>query len=412
MSSFQTDAAPTPSSTRELFSHVSPQAWGALALISVGHVLMALNWYNVAASFGLLDEEFGTGLPALALLISAFLLGYGAMHIPAGVIATRIGIRRTIALGLIFQGITAAVSGLVSSYEALLVVRILCGASASLFAGIAIAGVSVWFTGRAHAFALGTISAAYSVGVTLGLYLGADLAHRWGWRPALVVCGLLGVLGGAITWLLYRSPVGLEKLHGGALVLDEVRAVLRSRGLWLYGLSFAGGYGAYFAAAQLLGQYAGAHRAFGPDAVGLAMLLIGLGGIPGSLFTGWLSDRLRSRGPVLTVLIVLLGLALISIPFTGESWFWLPAFVVGFTFNGSFGIWETAPAERLNVPVEHLGTAVGVMLTITAVGGFLIPWLFGLIADAAGFSSAWIFAGVVTIAGAGLIVGGPARRSA
>lgn len=375
-----------------------PRRWAVLTVVSLGFVLMTLNWFNIAPAFGPVSGEFHVGISRVALLISAFVAGYGICHIPAGLLCTRLGLRRTLVLGLMVEGVTAALSGLAGDYGQLMVLRIICGVGASTYAGIGIAAVSVWFAGRAHGFALGVVSATFSVGAALGLYVWSDVVGAFGWRDALILGGLLCVLGGLAVGLVYRVPPGSGNLAGVSLSRKVVRETLRNPVLWGYGLTFLGGYGAYFAASQLIGTYGGQGRHFSGGAIGFASLVIGLAGIPGSITAGWLSDRLGRRRPVILAMVVLQAIGLLLIPLAGADWFWLPAFIVGFAFNGCFAVWSTVPAEDQSVSPQNIATAVGLMLSLAAVGGFALPWLFGLIVPVRGYDKAWVFLGVVTLA--------------
>ncbi len=370
--------------------------WVMLVVLSLGFVMMTLNWFDLAPAFGPISGEFDVEIPQVALLISAFVAGYGICHIPAGLLSTRVGLRRTLVIGLALEGVTAVLSGLATGYTQLMVLRIICGIGASIYAGIGIAAVSVWFAGRAHAFALGVVSATFSLGAALGLYIWADVTGAIGWRQALVAGGALAVAVAALIGAVYRVPPGTGNLAGVRVTREAVRQTLGNRMLWMYGVAFLGGYGAYFAASQLVGGYGADERHFAT--AGVASLMIGLAGIPGSVFAGWVSDRLGSRRPVFLAMVLLQALGLLLIPVAGEAWFWLPPLVVGFAFNGAFAVWQTVAGEDRSVAPENIGTAIGLMLTITAVGGFALPWAFGLIVPAAGYGAAWVFICVATFA--------------
>lgn len=47
---------------------------------------------------------------------------------------------------------------------------------------------------------------------------------------------------------------------------------------------------------------------------------------------------------------------------------------------------------------ENISTAIGLMLTIGAARGFLLPWGFGLLVPTAGYDAAWAMLGLVTLA--------------
>src|SRR5450755_3966899 len=82
----------------------SSYRWPMLAVVSLGIVALTLNWFDVATAFPLIGAEFKVGLGSLGLLISLYIVGYGLTHIPGGVLATKIGMKRTLVLGLLVQG--------------------------------------------------------------------------------------------------------------------------------------------------------------------------------------------------------------------------------------------------------------------------------------------------------------------
>src|SRR5262249_42617183 len=114
----------------------------------------------------------------------------------------------------------------------------------------------------------------------------------------------------------------------------------------------------------------------------------------GSTLAGWLSDRAGSRRPYVIGCLVLQAIGLALIPVC-SGLLWLPALVIGFGFNGCFAVFQSTAGENPDVSVEHIGTAVGLMLTISAVGGFAVPWAFGVLVVSAGYPVAWSFLAVV-----------------
>src|SRR6202167_3958652 len=92
-------------------AEAGPRRWGMLAVISLGIVALTLNWFDVATAFPLIGREFHVGLGPLSLLISLYIVGYGLSHIPGGMLATRIGMKKTIAIALLVQGLAGIMSG-------------------------------------------------------------------------------------------------------------------------------------------------------------------------------------------------------------------------------------------------------------------------------------------------------------
>lgn len=371
--------------------------WVMLGVLALGFSAFTFNWFVMPSAFAGIGEEFTVGVPDLALMISVFVLGYAIMHVPAGFIAVRFGLCRTMVAGLALEGILTAAAGLAPGPTSMLVLRLAAGVAASVFAGIAISAASVWFREREHALAMGVVSAAFSVGVAVGLYVWAPVMASVGWRAGLGLAGAAAVAVAVLLGLVYRVPSGADTLSGIRLTREAARVVFRNRTLWRYSFAFLVGYGGYFVVAQLIGTYAG-DQGYSASSASIAALLAGVGGLPGSLIAGWLADRTGTRLGWFVGFVALQAVGTFLIPFAGESWIWLAAFLVGFAFNGSFALWQTVPADEADLPPEHVATAAGLMLTIGGVGGFLVPWVFGLVVSALGYGWAWTIVGVGTAA--------------
>ncbi len=74
--------------------------WAMLGVISLGILALTLNWFDVATAFPLIGAQFNVGLGPLSYLISLYIVGYGLTHIPGGMLATAIGMKKTLVLGL------------------------------------------------------------------------------------------------------------------------------------------------------------------------------------------------------------------------------------------------------------------------------------------------------------------------
>ncbi|MFI0351233.1 nitrate/nitrite transporter [Actinomadura sp. 9N407] len=369
--------------------------WFMLAIVSAGFVAMTVNWFNISTGFGAIGEEFGVAIPDVAFLISIFVAAYGILHIPGGLLATKWGLRRTLALGLAIEAVGSLLSATATSFEMLVVWRALAGVGASIFAAVGIAAVSVWFRDHQHALALGVSSAAFSVGTALGLYTWADITAATSWRTSVVTGGVLCLAVAALSALCFRVPRGLDSLTGVHLTREGLKKTLVNKEIWLFGLAFFGAYGSYLGASQLISGY-GADRAFPDGQIAAAAFLIGIAGVPGSIAAGWLADRYLTPRILFMIGAVLEAVFLMSVPFAGPGTFWIPALGIGFMFNFVFAIWQTVPGSIRSIAPENIGTAVGLMLTISAAGGFVLPWAFGLIVDGPGYTAAWIFLGVVS----------------
>jgi predicted MFS family arabinose efflux permease len=314
-------------------------------------------------------------------------------------LATRIGMKRTLVIGLTLEGLAGIASGLCQNYLELATVRVVAGIGASMFIAVGFGAVSIWFERHETTLALGVAGgAAFSIGAAIGLYLWSYLAEAVGWRTALPIAGAFGLVSAAVTALAFHTPTHARTLGGVAITLAGLRESLANRQLWIYGVALLGAYGAYFTASQLLAEYAVSVRHLPTAWASLLSAMIGLAGIPGSIIGGAVTDRWQATRAVVIAPLLLMGVALALIPVVPVPMLWVIAILFGALEIFSFAAWSSVPARVAKVRHENIGTAIGLMLTITAVGGFTVPAIFGRIVPHSGYPTAWLFLGVVTAA--------------
>ncbi len=373
--------------------------WGMLAVISLGIFALTLNWFDVATAFPLIGGEFHVGLGSLSYLISLYIVGYGLSHIPGGMLATRIGMKRTLVLGLLVQGLAGVMSGLSYNYTELAFFRVASGIGGSVFIAMGTAAVFVWFRERDVTFALGiTGGAAFSAGAAFALYVWVYVQRATSWHTSLVLAGVFELLVMVVTLVTFHVPDGNPSLGGARFDRAALQASLGSRDLWVYGVALLGGYGAYFTTSQLFSEYVTTDRHFDPASGGLLSAVILLAGIPGSLLGGYCADRSRNlRMFVFIPLVVVSGL-LILIPVVPDQALWALGIAIGFFLIFGFAAWLAVPARVSNIEHQFIGTATGLMLALAAVGGFFIPIIFGHLVPHTSFDTGWVFLAIVSFA--------------
>lgn len=377
----------------------SSHRWPMLAVVSLGIVALTLNWFDVATAFPLIGAEFKVGLGSLSLLISLYIVGYGLTHIPGGVLATKIGMKRTLVLGLLVQGAAGVMSGLSHSYVELAIFRIASGVGGSVFVAMTAASMVVWFREKEVTFALGvTGGAAFSAGAALALYVWLYVQRSVGWHTSMVLGGVFELLVAVVTVAAFRLPEGGHSLGGLKFDRAALRSALMTRDLWVYGIALLGGYGAYFTTSQLFSQYVTTDRHFDPSAGGLLSALILLAGIPGSVLGGHLADRSTNLRMFVVGPLVTVAALLALIPVAPNILLWPLGIGIGFFLIFGFAAWLAVPSRVSNIRAEHIGSAVGLMLTLAAIGGFFIPIIFGHLVPHTSYGAGWVFLAVVSAA--------------
>jgi len=373
--------------------------WSMLAVVSLGIVALTLNWFDVATAFPLVGKEFHVGLGSLSFLISLYIVGYGLSHVPGGMLATRIGMKRVLVLGLLVQGLAGVMSGLSYNYTELALFRVVSGVGGSVFVAMGTAAMFVWFDEKDLTLALGiTGGAAFSAGAGFALYVWVYVQDATSWHTSLVLAGIFELLVMVLTAVTFHVPDCYPLLGGAKFDRAAIRASLASRDLWIYGVALLGGYGAYFTTSQLFSEYVTSVRHFAPSTGGLLSALILLAGIPGSLLGGFFADRSKNLKMYVFVPLIVVSLLLVLIPVVPNQTLWALGIAIGFFLIFGFAAWLAVPARVSHIEHQFIGTAAGLMLALAAIGGFFIPIIFGHLVSHTSFNTGWFFLAIVSFA--------------
>lgn len=370
--------------------------WLIVALAALGQAVVSLNWYGITVGLQEIGSALDASLSQQALLTAAFTLAFGILPILGGILIAKRGLRPALTASLVLLGIAAVISAMSPSYEILLLTRIVCGVGAGVFAGAAPAASNVLFNQhRNQALATGVTLAGFSLGIVLGLYVWTYVTAVVGWRWAIGIPGIFSLLTAGIIFTLTKKSVVGRAAHA-AESSAGLRRTFSNRALWMYGIAFLGAYGAMVTASQLLTGY-GLVRGFAEGDISLALLVFSVAGIPVSLVGGWVSDRLGKPIPVFIVGAVTVGPLVTLLAIVDSNWLWVLMLAISVA---SFGCWSplfAIPSTIKGIVAEDFGAAIGLLLTLSAVGGFILPYGFGWIVELTNYSVGWISVGAISV---------------
>ncbi|HEY7631191.1 MAG TPA: MFS transporter [Thermoleophilaceae bacterium] len=313
------------------------------------------------------SHRFELSKSAAGVLAGAYAAGTLIGSIPGGWLTARLGVRRTVLIGLSMMIASSVAFGFAHSVETLDIARFVqgVGGAASWAAGLA------WLMARAPATRrgelIGTALAAAIAGGLLGPVLGTAASQT---SPKLVfsLVGLLGV--GLCFWTLTEPappPTGGESF---AAFRPALRDQSVARGMWLTTLG-ALLFGTLGVLAPLRMDHLGASEV----AVGASFLLAAAAAATTSPIVGRLSDRIGWRKPVFVGLCISAVWALI-LPLA-ES----PAvlFVLIVVADPFFGLSYPAAGAMISHGAEGAGLDQGYAFAL-----FNIAWAGGQVVGDAG----------------------------
>jgi FSR family fosmidomycin resistance protein-like MFS transporter len=341
--------------------------------------------------------EFGLSFAQVGLLKTLYTGGMASFQLPASILAERRGEARLLAAGTAVTALGFLIAGLTGGFVALLV----CLAAAGLGSGcqhpLSSSLVARAYETGPRRTALGTYNFSGDLGKVAAPALVA-LALPWlGWRGAVQAYAVVGLAGAAaILVLLGRLDAGRRPAAapagGGAgreagSGIRDVRAFTAISAIHVIDNSTRTGFLTFLPFLLI------AKGATVPS-VGLALMLVFIGGAVGKFACGALADRvgvirtvvvteLVTGGGILLLLTLPLAACLLALP------------VLGVALNGTSSVLYGSVADLVSTGRRARSYAVFYTLGIGASA--LSPFVYGLLSDWGGVRLTLTVVGIVVL---------------
>ena len=146
---------------------------------------------------------------ALGILTGAFFIAFACNQVPAGMLIDRYGPRSTISMLLFVALAGAAAFASASSFEVMVLARVLMGLGCSGIMMAAFIVCSRWFAARNFTLLISVLLAISNAGVLLATAPMASAVDAIGWRGTFWVTAVITVLAAATVYLRVRdAPPG------------------------------------------------------------------------------------------------------------------------------------------------------------------------------------------------------------
>src|SRR5438445_1511012 len=197
-----------PAPTRGTTMTPSSSAWRTLALTSVAVFVVSLDGTVLFVAFPAIRATFAhVSAAQLSWVLNAYIIVFGALLVPAGRIADRVGRKRVFLLGLGLFSAASALCGVAPSPGMLIAARALQALGAALLLPSSLALVLHAFPAARPARAVALWGAVGALAAAIGPSPGSLIIQSWGWR-----------------WVFYINvPVGIAAVVRGNKLLRESR---------------------------------------------------------------------------------------------------------------------------------------------------------------------------------------------
>ncbi len=327
-------------------------------------------------------------------------LYFGAMlaSSPAGWLTDRLGVKKLILLCQGFMGVSVVLFSLIENYLAAITLAFLMGLGYGMVNPPTTKGIMLLVDRKNRGLAMSLKQTGVPIGGAMAAALLPPLALLFSWRFSLVIVGIIVILAGLLSTLLYRQdremlpsfPIDAQETFQG-----DWRRIFRNKNFIL--LSTAGASCSLVQSALItyLILYLKDVKKFDLILAAFCLTLTNIGGILGRVFWGMVSDRLfkGSRKIVLKLLVFLIFLLSLVLGLNFD----LPSpiiyfilFIFGLSAIGWNGVYHAFIGELSGK--ESIGKVTGLCMTIVFIGNLAGPFLFGKILDMTGsYNPSWYF---------------------
>jgi MFS family permease len=365
----------------------------ALGLLAVVYTFNFIDRQILAILLPAIKAEFEVADWVLGFLAgSAFAIFYATLGIPIALLADRWNRRNLIALALaVWSGMTA-LSGTATNVLQLTLARIGVGIGEAGCSPPAHSMISDYYPPERRSTAMGIFTLGISAGIMIAYLAGGWVVENIGWREALFIVGVPGLVLALLVRLTIAEPArgqseGRADSDARPGILFVARFLLQRKSFVHMalgsGLAAFGGY----AVASFFPTFLFRSHAMNPSAIGVYLgLILGIAGGLGFAGGGYIADRLGRNGrkyslwgvaaALLTGWLFHFPMYLADNAASALAWLVVPAVLSNFYLATTL-----AQAQGL-VGLRMRGVASAVMLFILNIIGLgMGPQVTGILSD-------------------------------
>ena len=365
----------------------------ALVILAIVYMFNFVDRQILAILLPAIRDEFGVSDAWLGFLTgTAFAMFYIVLGIPVARYADRHNRRNLIALAVaVWSGMTA-LSGMAANFVQLALARIGVGVGEAGCSPPAHSMIADLYPPEERSTAMGVYTIGISAGIMLAYLLGGWVVQNIGWREALLIVGLPGLLLAAVVRFTVVEPKrghseGREALGEQPPFLTTLRFLWR-RPSFIH-MTVAAGLSSYvgYSVISFLPSFLVRSYGMPVDQIGIYLgLIIGIIGGAGFFLGGYIADHLGQSGHRQALSFIGITVLLTAVPyaamFLSSSWqtalllFLIPAA----TANVYLAPILSQAQGLVSLRMRAMASALA-LLIINVIGLALGPLLTGLLSD-------------------------------
>jgi MFS family permease len=376
-----------------LFSSVQDsKAFGSLIL---ARIVYAVNWLNFGAIFYLMSTDVGAGVSGLGNITSVFYLGLGLLQVPGGILAAKFGPKKIVVVGIFLSSFAVIGTAVSSTVLELEVLRFFAGAGMAFVFAPGVVIVTHILRGEKSGMGVGLFNSAYDIGGIMAIFGWVVIAVTTGWRPSLALSGGLYLVTGFLVIAFVPGDDASEKIK---IARKSLFSVILDRQMVLMGLGILGFSIGNTLIAGFMVYYLERSLSVAGTVAALVTSVITFIPIFTSIWGGRVYDTV-SNHRLLMIVSMLASAGSLAIVGIGSVYAAVVAATLGGVVSGFGFTFAFAGARDFNkAGKEYESLAIAWVNSIQLTGEFFPPLFFSYLAEQYGYSQAWLWSAVLTLA--------------
>jgi len=324
-----------------------------ISLIVMMGATMVTPSLTLYAKEGFSDNGFIIGA-----IVAGYAIGRVITDIPSGFLTDRIGISKTMKIGLGIQIVSSIFAGIAPNYWILFLMRVTEGIGSSIYVNAAVTYVLLSNQSSRRGTVMGIYQSIMMTGITIGPMFGAFIASTYGLNASYFAYAAVLVVAMIIVFFIQHKGKFHLITNGAADnkynldsesfgIIRNISIYINSASLATFGFAFLRS-GIYTMAIPLF-AYENLHLSV--VSVGFIFTLASVANLLASFFSGKLTDRYGMKWPLI-ISILVASFIIIIIPFTTLMIQMLILVIILGITSGFFGQSVAWAAEKVEEKVK------------------------------------------------------------
>ncbi|MEO8131627.1 MAG: MFS transporter, partial [Bryobacteraceae bacterium] len=188
-----------------------PHRIRVLALLFLLVLVMYFDRLCIAVAGPRIQRDLNMSPSNWGWVIGAFTIAYAMFEIPSGMLGDRIGPRKVLTRIVLWWSAFTALTGAVTAFPLMLIVRFLFGAGEAGAFPNAATVIGRWIPDSERARATSVIWTATAIGGILTPLIVVPIQQHYGWRVSFFLFGSLGLFWAALWYWWFRDTAAEKK---------------------------------------------------------------------------------------------------------------------------------------------------------------------------------------------------------